>query len=378
MLALAALVGAAALGALGGCQQATTASVGVSFGTEGLMVVVVPALTEGVPMAPVTLPEAMGDDDLTYSVSPMVPGLSFNPSSRVLGGTPTVAGTYPVTYTATSPDDDKASLTFTVEVQSSLMGSWASSGRWEEDGQTVVWTQALTFTKSRYILHRTHYFLGDPVPESVWVLSGTWEATDTTITRIWLDDHDDNDETPEIERRVRKHYLWSEGRDVLCMQHWGDDREVLDEPVCDRYERMPNPAPADLLGTWKSDVLDEMWQWTIEITPTEFNATVENLYPDEGEDSFTLIGTYEVVPEELFLIVTVKDALEDGVSVLTNPDHPWEAGAWSRWAFAPTAIPNRLAVSHHWAETNPDSDGKGFVEGDDLPYGGYWLEVEKQ
>ena len=325
-------------------------------------------------MTAVTLPEATGDGDHTYSVTPMVAGLSFNPTSRVLSGTPTVADTYPMTYTATSSGGDKASLSFTVEVLSSFLGTWASSGQWEDDQELVTWKQALTFTKSRYILHRSHYRAG--TSEYTWVSSGTWDATDSTITRIWLDNHDDDDDTPDVETSVRKHYLWGESRSTLCMQHWGNDREELDNAECDRYERVPRPAPADLLGTWTSANPDDRWQYTIELTTAaEFKATLENA--EEGR-TVVLTGTYEVVPDELFIFVTVADFVDDGVSRLPNPDSAWKAGVRSRWAFAPTATPNRLAVSNHWDETNPNPDGPGFVDGDDLPYGYYRLEVEKQ
>ena len=67
----------------------------------------------------ITLPEATGGDaPLVYSLSPSLPaGLTFDPATRVLSGTPTEAAparTY--TYTATDADGDTARLTFTIEV----------------------------------------------------------------------------------------------------------------------------------------------------------------------------------------------------------------------------------------------------------------------
>ena len=373
---LPALLSVAALMVLAGCQQAASTSPGISFGTETLMVAVVPTLTEGAPMIPVTLPEAMGGDGHTYSVTSMVPGLSFNPTSRVLSGTPTVAGTYPMTYTATTSDGDEASLSFTVKVLSSFLGTWASAGEWREDDQLLGrWEQALTFTKSRYILHRSHIRTGSTSVDNVWVESGTWEAGDTTITRIWLDDHDDDDETDRIERIVRKNYLWSESRDVLCMEHWADSEENLDSVSCERYERMPSPAPADLLGTWTSTNPEDTWQHTFVLTLAEFKFSREN---SENGDTFVLTGTYEVVPEELFVLVTTVDATWNGESVLPNPDNPWKVGVISRWAFAPTHNPTTLAVSTRGAEMDPNPDGPGFIDGADLPHGEYGLMVEKQ
>ncbi len=64
-----------------------------------------------------TLPEASGGDgSLTYSLTPNVPGLSFNPTTRRLTGTPTSVGTHSMTYTATDADGDSDSLNFNITV----------------------------------------------------------------------------------------------------------------------------------------------------------------------------------------------------------------------------------------------------------------------
>ena len=56
---------------------------------------------EGQKIVDVTLPEAMdGSGELTYSLMPSVPGLALHETTRVLSGTPTAAGTHPVTYEA--------------------------------------------------------------------------------------------------------------------------------------------------------------------------------------------------------------------------------------------------------------------------------------
>ena len=66
-----------------------------------------------------TLPAASGGDGtLTYTLSPNVPGLSFNATARQLAGTPSTAGTYWMTYTLTDGDADSDVLTFLVTVDS--------------------------------------------------------------------------------------------------------------------------------------------------------------------------------------------------------------------------------------------------------------------
>ena len=85
--------------------------------------------TVGTGIATLTLPAASGGDGtLTYTLTPEVPGLSFNASTRQLTGTPSTAGTYAMTYTATDDDDDADSLTFTITVEESDDG--------DDDGST--------------------------------------------------------------------------------------------------------------------------------------------------------------------------------------------------------------------------------------------------
>ena len=73
-------------------------------------------------IAPLTLPEASGGDGaLTYALTPAPPpGLSFDPATRTLSGTPTAAAAAAAyTYTATDADagdPDSDSLTFTIAV----------------------------------------------------------------------------------------------------------------------------------------------------------------------------------------------------------------------------------------------------------------------
>ena len=72
----------------------------------------------GEPIEALTLPEASGGDGaLTYSLSPEVPGLSFDPVERQLTGTPTEIANYDMTYAAADSDGDAAKLTFAIAVK---------------------------------------------------------------------------------------------------------------------------------------------------------------------------------------------------------------------------------------------------------------------
>ena len=74
--------------------------------------------TLGTAIATLTLPEASGGDGtLVYSLSPVVPGLTFNPATRQLSGTPTTVGTHAMTYSVVDEDGDAARLSFSINVQ---------------------------------------------------------------------------------------------------------------------------------------------------------------------------------------------------------------------------------------------------------------------
>ena len=63
------------------------------------------------------LPEATGGNGpLTYSLSPAVPGLTFNATARRLSGTPSTAGSYDMRYMVRDDDGDTDTLTFAITV----------------------------------------------------------------------------------------------------------------------------------------------------------------------------------------------------------------------------------------------------------------------
>ena len=71
----------------------------------------------GKAIADLVLPEATGGDGtLTYSVSTLPAGLTFNSSTRTLSGTPIVVGTSTIVYTVIDSDSDAAALTFPIAV----------------------------------------------------------------------------------------------------------------------------------------------------------------------------------------------------------------------------------------------------------------------
>ena len=96
-------------------------------------------LTENQVIEPFTLPEASGGNGhLQYAVSPALPdGLSFNPQTRRVSGTPTTASPRAeFTYSATDIDGDVSRLTFGITVEADVVPTFS--------GVTV---EALSFTQ---------------------------------------------------------------------------------------------------------------------------------------------------------------------------------------------------------------------------------------
>lgn len=65
----------------------------------------------GLEIAPVTLPRVLGGIAAEYSLSPHIPGLAFDPSTRSISGSPTDIGEYAMMYTAVTAAESK-SITF--------------------------------------------------------------------------------------------------------------------------------------------------------------------------------------------------------------------------------------------------------------------------
>ena len=98
-----------------------------SFGTA---TIAEQSYVQNTAIATLTLPQASGGDGaLTYTLSPAAPaGLTFDASTRTLGGTPTAAqSATSYTYTATDADGDSVSLTFVITVEADLMPSFGTA-----------------------------------------------------------------------------------------------------------------------------------------------------------------------------------------------------------------------------------------------------------
>ena len=79
----------------------------------------------GVPVPPLTLPQASGGDGtLSYRLAPDVPGLTFSAETRTLSGLPSAVGDYAMRYEVTDADGDTAALSFRIESQALTTIYW--------------------------------------------------------------------------------------------------------------------------------------------------------------------------------------------------------------------------------------------------------------
>ena len=369
-----AAIAAGAVVALTGCPG--IAPEPVSFAAEKLTIPNIPMMVSGQATPAVTLPPAMGGKDtLTYSLTPEVPGLTFDPATRVLSGTPTAAGTYPMTYTATDAEGTMASVRFTITVNTmkpTLLGTWSSTyyDWYGHAGDQVVGTyvDTLTFTDSRYILHRSHYYF-DGTFDSSWTDSGTWESDTTgTVTRIWEHDHDEDGETPNVLTRLPKEYVWAdEARNALLMTHWPDDHV---HTGLDRYKRVvPDPLPTDtIVGVWRGGA-----EW--DHGPVAFTMTVngDGTFIFETQDpngTETTTAKWELDTGNYYLSLT--DARQTWTPTGGSPEPSGDFRGADRLAFAPTdRSPAEIVVSVWWHETKTHDD-------DYRKYGNYGMMLTRQ
>ena len=378
-----------AIGAvLAGCTSPVSPA--VRFSAEKLTIPV-PTMVVGKAVT-VPLPEAMGGKEgLVYSLSPDVPGLMFDPATRVLSGTPTTPGTYDMTYTAKDSETGGTmeSVKFTIAVEpvvvtptteESLMGAvWIHEDSWTEDDIVQGPRRyMLVFTKERWIAHFAHIRADGTFHEGPsYTQSGEWSATDTEITRTWKDD--------DMLRSLPKAYSWgNDERTALYLKNWERENDFDD---VDYWLYTKREAPgADLTGTWRRERLEEdeddngnitrvLRTWTLDITGDTLTYTfTEQPEEDFGTDTMSveiLTGTLEQDTEEMYLWHTVTAVSRDG-----QPDPSDDRiGLRLRWGYFQVA--NSLIVSPFWDELRPDDD-LGAIDNPDVPFGDYWLRLVKQ
>ena len=86
-----------------------------------------------------TFPQADGGDgELSYSLTPAVPGLTFDPQLRRLSGTPTRIGSYSMVYRVRDADGDEDELRFTINVNDVVTLGMGGDGTMMDDGGAMM------------------------------------------------------------------------------------------------------------------------------------------------------------------------------------------------------------------------------------------------
>ena len=165
----------------------------------------------GTAIDPATLPGASGGDgELVYSLSFQVPGLSFDPATRELSGTPTESGRFLATYRATDAAGASDRRYFTIDVL-------------DEDGGGVPGS----------VLHETGGTLSD-------LPAGEWEPDVLTTGRVTASGDSTEVEIDHLE------YFEQGGNRYTCLSAMGctvRDRELVSGSI------LQGPVDAGTGGT---------------------------------------------------------------------------------------------------------------------------------
>ena len=244
-----------------------------------------------------------------------------------------------------------------------LFGTWQSTRTWEADGQVLgTEVNTLTFTATRYISHYAEY-LSDGTLDNWWENSGTWELDESqsTITRIWEHDHDDDPDTLVRAERVSKDYVWAD--EVLFIHHWGDEHPTSG---FDRYKSVPNPLPSPPVGVWRfaDDEGDQVYIITV-----NGDGTIRFDHP-RPDRTFMITANLEHDQNNYFLVLTGASATNTPTGGSPEPVPNFRADSYPRVAYAPTdKSPDEMLVSYFWDER----EGRFYSQ-----YGNYWRKFQRQ
>ena len=249
-----------------------------------------------------------------------------------------------------------------------LIGTWTATYQEEagEDSeeQHVMFVDTITFTANRVIQYRAHY-RADGTLDSWWADSGTWEDTeDGFVTRVWLENHDDDDDTPDVETRIKKRYLWPDSsRNKLLMHHWADNEERSDNNYdFDAYTRVQNPLPpTSILGTWTWRRNEGAWTRSSTITINADGTSTRVSVGGEELTTYTITGTWELNIANYTADLSEMTCTRTPMGEPGSPCDDFNPPALRRIGFAPTDVVGTIVLSPVWAE----------APNDEYPYGWY-------
>lgn len=257
-------------------------------------------------------------------------------------------------------------------------------GEWQHVGR---YTDTLTLTSSRYIIWRTYYptdgptsgvtgvrYAGDIEDDPyhrIWPPFGTWESTDSTITKIWDENHDNVRATPRVERSSTAAYYWlNTSHSKLMMPSWawqdpGSEPSDFTEYVL--HERASEPR--SVLGVWKGARVSGPLTDTITITATTFELILDGVYEEGGKFRRIYranIDRHDVAAYMLHLSDFTIEHIEEGAN---QPPAPASDDYAPLVGYAPTGRDGEMSFSMPWNEVRLNASGRTF--------GGYHLVVQR-
>ena len=268
----------------------------------------------------------------------------------------------------------------------SLLGTWQYVGSyWDDDGLVGTSTSTLTFTENRYILYEVDRIDDDVIDSSA--SSGTWNVAASRVTKTFAHRERDDDGNWMVEERsFEKEYSWGAGGELFVVDWRGNWEGVSEQqnPSIQRYTRVADPLPP-LAGTWVYELIRERdgeletYRDTMTIDDS-FTYTYES---ERGTRSYDIsyTGSWRHEESKMFLFVDVHSASvnfgEDYAPELSSQVKSELEGHEMRIAYAPTGIPNKIAVSSHTREREYTENTDMWVDSE-LPYGDYDVLFERQ
>ena len=241
----------------------------------------------------------------------------------------------------------------------------------------------LTFTENRYIRVETPR-IGDEVVD-YGHSSGTWKATESSVTKTFAERSRDDDGNVAIEEfSFDKEYAWGAGGELFVIEWEGDpDPGETQSPEVERYTRVESPLPP-LAGTWVFEFEEEH---DGERRTDRHTMTIGDTfaYTFRGEEDGTIYtwsfgGSWRHEEATAFLYV-------DSQSVTYSDTYDSDAAEWFdsrfdgqevRIAYAPSGVADTMVVSLFWGEVQFDVDTDTWTDNETSPYGRYdWRFVRQ-
>ena len=237
-----------------------------------------------------------------------------------------------------------------------LTGTWHRTTTWTSS-RGVVWRSdfLLTFVGGRAIRIITSHNETTGEVRNGSLASG-WEATESTVARLWYEDHSDDQQDNPEHGSVDKTYHWgNDERSVLFVHEW---RFLSPADSYDRWERVSADTLPSPVGSWRFEHdHDDLYELTIGVDGRfELKRTRPTF-------TWTLTGTGTLDLENYLVdLVDLEEMETDAEGNLVNAG-PWRSGA-GRAAFVPSV--RGIVVSPPWHEQDAE-----------IPYGEYDLFFER-